>query len=167
MAEISAANLERVLIEDTGDWREKQWEQSKIVFESFKNYLQEKGIKESTVGKKANMAVFFVMEFLFVHCDDIDNMLYVDDYEIRTFLGNWYIRKSLRPTVGEINQFLKSISDFYTFLHKKGFLNKNHLKEIKEVCKDKEWFAGRLKGYFDAEGEDFENWLTDYNYDPF
>lgn len=38
---------------------------------------------------------------------------------------------------------------------------------IKEACKEKECFADRLKSYFESEGDDFEDWLMDYNYEPF
>lgn len=167
MTEINFKNLERVEIEDLDDWREKQWEQSEIVFKGFNNYLLDKGLKESTANLKTSMAAFFVMEFLFVYCDDIECILEVDKDEIRTFLGNWYIRKTMSPRVSQINQFLKAISDFYTFLHKKGFLDKTDLKDIKETCKDKEWFAERLQSYFDADEDDFEDWLMEYNYDVF
>jgi len=68
------------------------------------------------------MAAIFIMDFLFIYYDAIDNILYVDDYAIKTFLGNWYIRKSMTPRVAEINRFLTAIADFYTFLYKKGIL---------------------------------------------
>ncbi len=167
MAEISAVSFERFQIEDSGDWHELQWEQSKVVFDSFYEYLQEKGLKESTAARKTNMVVVFVMNFLFIYIDEIDNILYVAGEVIKVFLGNWYIRKSINPTTKEINQFLTALSDFYTFLYKKEFISKLSLDGIKEACKDKEWFADRLKSYYESEGDDFEDWLMDYNYEPF
>ena len=165
MAEISAENFERYQ-EENGDWNyEKQWEQSKIVFESFYEYLQEKGLKEPTAAEKTNIVVFFFMKFVFIYCDEVESMLDVDDDSVRVFLGNWYIRKFFSPRTKEINKFLVAIADFYKFLHKKGFFSENSLMMIKEVCKDREWFAARLKGYFDSEGADFEDWIMDYNYE--
>ncbi len=165
MAELCAVNFDRVCIEDMDDWAEPQWEQSNIVFDNFYDYLQGKGLKEETAARKTNLVVFFVMKFLFVYCDDIESMLDVDDHCIKSFLGNWYIRKSLSPSVTEINQFLIAIADFYKFAHIKGFISKNYLMMIKEVCKDKAWFAERLRLYFDSDEDDFHDWLMDYNYD--
>ncbi len=165
MTELSNVNFEHVDINEFDDWREEQWKRSRVVFDSFYDYLLEKGIKESTAARKTNMAATFIMNFLFVYMDHTENMLEADDDDIRSFLGNWYIRKSMRPTTKEINQFLISIADFYTFLHKKGYFSKGSLAEIKEVCKDKEWFAERLDSYHSSDGDDFYDWISEYNYD--
>lgn len=165
MAEFDLTNLERVDMEDLNDLREKQWEKSKIVFDSFFEYLNEKGLKETTAAQKTEMAAFFIMKYLFIYSDHTESILEVYDDEIRTFLGNWYIRKSWTPRETEMNKILTAIADFYTFLHKEGFIDKVHLKEIKEVCKDKQWFSKRLKDYFELEDEEFEEWLMEYNYD--
>ena len=164
LAEMNEACFE--LVVDDYDWKEKQWEQSKPLFDGFYKYLQEtKGLKEATAAQKTNMAAHFVMNFLFVYCDGMDSILFVDGDVIRTFLGNWYIRKSFSPRVKEMNGFLKAIVDFYTFIHKEGFMSKGSLQEIKETCKDKEWFAQRLKSYFESSGDEFEDWIMEYNYD--
>ncbi len=106
MTEISDASFKRIQVDFGDDWRKKQWEQSRALFEGYFEYLKEKGVKETTAAQKANMAAIFIMDFLFIYYDAIDNILYVDDYAIKTFLGNWYIRKSMTPRVAEINRFL-------------------------------------------------------------
>jgi site-specific recombinase XerD len=164
MTELSYENFDLVQVDD-GDWEEEQWEQSKVVFDGFYEYLQEKGLKESTAAEKTNMVAFFFMKFVFVYLDDIESILHVGDDVVRVFLGNWYIRKFFHPRTSEINKFLTAIANFYTFLNKKGFYGKTSLTAIKEVCKDKEWFAERLRSYFESEGEDFEDWVMEYNYD--
>ncbi len=167
LTKISDTCFELFVDEDSdNDWKEKQWEQSKPLFDSFYEYLMEnKGIKEATAAQKTNMAAFFIMNFLFVYYDFLDNILFVGGDAIRTFLGNWYIRKSFTPRVAEMNKFLRAIDDFYTFIHKQGFMSKESLREIKETCKDKEWFAQRLKSYFESHEDEFEDWLAEYNYD--
>ncbi len=167
MAEFDFINLERVDVEELDELREKQWERSKIVFDSFFKYLKEKGLKESTAAQKAEMVAFFVMQYLFIYSDYADSIVEVYEDEIRTFLGNWYIRKSWTPREAEMNKILTAIKDFYTFLHKEGFIDKEYLNEIKAVCNDKEWFSRRLKDYFELEDEEFEEWIMDYNYDFF
>jgi len=143
---------------------EKQWERSKIVFDCFHEYLKDKGLKESTVDKRTDRVLFFIMNYLFVY-DDATSILDVYDDTIRKFLGNWYIRKFWDPKMSEIKSFLRAISDFYTFLQKEDFISKGDLREIKEVCRDKAWFEMRLRTYFESEGNDFYEWLEEYNYE--
>ncbi len=104
------------------------------------------------------------MDYLFVY-DDALNILEVSGDTIRTFLGNWYIRKFMNPRISEIKSFLRAISDFFTFLTERDFISKEELSEIKEVCKDTQWFDMRIKTYFDAHGDDFYEWIQEYNYD--
>jgi len=165
LADIGEACFMRINIDDCDDWKKKQWEQSSVLFDAFFEYLkEEKGLKEETAGQKTNMVAFFIMNFLFVYYNAIDDLRDVDDYAIRTFLGNWYIRKFMSPKVAEMNRFLRAIADFYTFLHKKGFIDDYVLSEIKETCKDKEWFAQRLKSYYETSGDEFEDWIMEYDY---
>ncbi|MDO9535841.1 MAG: hypothetical protein Q7J85_11045 [Bacillota bacterium] len=165
LADIGETCFERLNIDDCDDWKKEQWEQSSVLFDAFFKYLkEEKGLKEEIAGQKTNMAVFFVMDFLFVYYDAAEDIRNVDDYAIKTFLGNWYIRKFMSPKVTEMNKFLRAIADFYTFLQKRGFIGKDCLREIKETCKDKEWFAQRLKSYFDTTEDEFEDWIDEYDY---
>ncbi|MFQ6112914.1 MAG: hypothetical protein ACE5NG_02365 [bacterium] len=143
---------------------ERQWQRSKIVFDHFYDYLKNRGLKESTAGRRTEMAAYFIMDYVFVY-EDLSNILEVSGDMVRTFLGNWYIRKFWNPKISMIKSFLRAISDFFTFLKERDFISKEHLVEIKEVCKDKAWFEMRLKTYFEAQGDDFYQWLQEYNYD--
>lgn len=142
----------------------KQWKRSKIIFDHFYEYLKNKGLKESTAGKRTEMTAYFIMDYLFVY-DDATNILEVSGDTIRKFLGNWYIRKYWSPKISEIKSFLRAISDFFTFLRERDFVSNEQLSEIKEVCKDIPWFEMRLKTYFEADGDDFYEWLEEYNYE--
>ncbi len=166
MEKLKIEHFEYIKEENSIEEYKKQWEWSKIIFDHFYEYLKNKGLKESTAGKRTDMAAFFVMDYLFVY-DEAMSILDVTGDTIRTFLGNWYIRKYMSPNMREIRMFLRAISDFYTFLGKLGFIFKGQLKEIKEVCKDKAWFEMRLKTYFEAEGDEFYKWIQEYNYDFF
>jgi len=164
MEKIKSEHFECIKEENSEEEHEKQWKRSKIIFDNFYEYLKNKGIKESTAGRRTEMAAYFIMDYVFVY-DDVMNILEVSGDTIRTFLGNWYIRKYVKPNLSDIKSFLKSISDFYTFLQENNFISNEHLSEIKKVCKDTQWFDMRLKTYFSAHGDDFYEWLQEYNYD--
>lgn len=126
--------------------------------------MKNKGLKESTAGKRTEKAAFFIMNYLFVY-DDAMSILEFSGDTVRTFLGNWYIRKFINPSIVGIRSYLRAISDFFTFLREGDFIFKEQLSEIKEVCKDKAWFEMRLKTYFNAKRDDFYEWIQEYNYD--
>jgi len=138
---------------------------SKIVFDHFYDYLtKDKGLKKSTARKRTEMAGFFVMNYLFVY-DDAMSILEVCGDTIRTFLGNWYIRKMWNLSISQMKSFLRALSNFFTFLSQRGFMDKEELNEIKKVCRDTAWFEMRLKTYFEADEDEFSEWLEEYNYD--
>ena len=164
MEKIKEEHFECIKEDNSEEEYEKQWRRSKIIFDHFYKYLKNKGLKESTASKRTEMVAFFIMNYLFVY-DDAMSVLEVSGDTIRTFLGNWYIRKFMNPSMPSIKSYLKSISDFFTFLNEKGFISKGELSEIKEACKDKAWFEMRLKTYFETQGDDFYEWIQEYNYD--
>lgn len=134
----------------------------KPVFHQFGEYLKKKGLKKETVQKKVQMVVLFIFEFLYVY-SSVDNVFFIDGDTIRTFLGNWYIRKVMNPRMKEIRGFLNAIADFFTFLKKKDLIFKEDLQELKETGKDKEWFEIRLATYFQFQWSDFQEWIEEYN----
>ena len=164
MEKIKDEHFECIKEDNSEEEHGKQWKKSKIIFDHFYEYLKNKGLKESTAGKRTEMAAHFIMDYVFVY-EDLMNILEVSDDTIRKFLGNWYIRKFMNPNMPTIKSYLKSISDFFTFLNEKGFISKGKLSEIKEVCRDKAWFEMRFKTYFEADGDDFYEWIQEYNYD--
>jgi len=94
-------------------------------FDCFFEYLKDKGLKESTASKRTQRIVFFILDYLFVY-DDALSILEVSGDTIRTFLGNWYIRKVLNSRKTEMM---------------------------------------RLQSYSAVEGDEFYEWIEEYNYD--
>ena len=157
-------HLECIKEENSEEEDERQWERSKIVFDRFHEYLLNRGLKERTADDRTQRVVFYVMNYLFVY-EDVENILEASADTIRTFLGNWYIRKFWDPNMPEIKSFLRAILDFYKFLVKEGLASEASLEEMEEVCKDVPWFEMRLRTYFAADGDEFHEWLQEYNYD--
>lgn len=161
---LESEHLECIKEENSEEEDERQWERSKIVFDRFHEYLLNRGLKEETADNRTQRVVFYVMNYLFVY-EDVESILEASADTIRTFLGNWYIRKFLNPNMSEIKSFLKSILDFYKFLLKEDVASEADLEEMEGVCKDVPWFEMRLRTYFEADGDEFHEWLQEYNYD--
>jgi hypothetical protein len=164
MEKLKCEHFECIKEDNSEEEHDKQWKRSKIVFEQFFESQKNKGLTERTAGKRTDMTSYFIMDYFFVY-DDSESILEVNGDTIRTFLGNWYIRKFMKPKITEIKSFLISISNFFTFLQSRDFVSKDELREIKEVCKDIPWFEMRLKTYFEVHDDDFYEWLQEYNYD--
>ena len=162
---LKSEHLECIKEENSEEEDERQWERSKIVFDRFHEYLLNRGLKEETADDRTQRVVFYVMNYLFLY-EDVENILEASADTIRTFLGNWYIRKFLNPNMSEIKSFLRSILDFYKFLLKEDVASEADLEEMEGVCKDVPWFEMRLRTYFEADDDDeFHEWLQEYNYD--
>ena len=157
-------NFKCIKEDNSEEENDKQWENSKVVFEEFKKYLIEKGYKDNLIERQLGYSSYFVMNYFFVYADEL-SILETNDTIIRKFLGNWYIRKSWSPRFKEMKEILSAIFDFFEFIYKNKFISIEQLEEIKQVCKDKDWFENRIKTYKTANGEDFRKWIADYNYD--
>ena len=104
------------------------------------------------------------MNYFFVYADEM-SVLETDDFTIRKFLGNWYIRKNWSPNFKEMKEILSALFDFFEFISHKELISTEQLEKIKQACKDKNWFENRLKTYETADGDDFRRWIEEYNYD--
>jgi len=144
---------------------ERQWELSKIVFDRFYEYQKKRGLKENTAGQRTDRAAYFIMDYVFVYEDIVDDIRAVSDETVRKYLGNWYIRKFMNPTIKGIKAHLRALSDFFTFLKDNGQISRDHLSELKGVCRDTAWFEMRLRTYFESDSEGFREWIEEYNYD--
>lgn len=104
------------------------------------------------------------MNYFFVYEGKM-SVLQTEEITIRTFLGNWYIRKNWSPKFKEMKEILSALFDFFEFIHNKEFITDEQFEKIKQVCKEKNWFEHRLKTYKTANGDDFKKWIEEYNYD--
>ncbi len=144
--------------------RERQWEHTGIVFSEFKKYLKNKGASNSIIKQQLEHASSFVFNYFFIYNDSL-NVLDTNETTIKTFIGNWYIRKCMDATIETIRELLLAIYDFFQFINEYGFINSRQFEEIKQTCNQKEWFENRLKSYATADGFRFMEWIEEYNYD--
>lgn len=157
-------NFECIKEDNSEEEQKRQWENSEIIFTEFASYLDKKGYKDSLIERQVMNCSYFVMDYYFVYGDDY-TVLSANDHIIRKFLGNWYIRKNWSPNLKEMKEILSAIYDFFEFIYENGFFTKDQFEDIKQVCKDKDWFEKRLKTYKTADGEKFRKWIEEYNYD--
>lgn len=162
--ELKNENFECIKEDNSEEEHNRQWENSKIVFDEFEKYLSNKNYKDELIERQLGYSSYFVMNYFFVY-EDNTSVLATDDTKIRTFLGNWYIRKSWSPNFKEMKETLSALFDFFEFLCSKEFITIEQFEKIKQVCKDKDWFENRLKTYKSADMNAFKKWIEEYNYD--
>jgi site-specific recombinase XerD len=77
---------------------------------------------------------------------------------ISTFLGHWFIRKAMWASQASIRSNATSLKKFYTFLFRKGLIEKEGIDELQETIKTEmpEWLA-TLKRYDDPSIEDIDD----------
>lgn len=114
--------------ENKKEW-EKIFEENENLIEEFKCWLKEKGLQQS------DMHIYNVT-FLIDHLALKEKRAWDIDEEVLTyFIYNYYIRKAeFSRTV--MNELLISISKFYDFLVKRGYITWD-IPFIFAICKDK------------------------------
>lgn len=58
MDKIKAEHFECIKEDNSEEERKKQWQRSKIIFDHFYEHLKNKGLIESTAGKRTKMAAY-------------------------------------------------------------------------------------------------------------
>lgn len=162
--ELKAKNFECIKEDNSEEENERQWENSKVVFDEFRKYLSGKNYKDELIERQLGYSSFFMMNYFFVYEGKM-SVLETEEITIRTFLGNWYIRKNWSPNFKEMKEILSALFDFFEFAHTKEFITREQFEQVKQVCKDKDWFETRLKTYKTADGINFKKWIEEYNYD--
>lgn len=161
---LSKEDFRRIKEDNSDEENERQWKHSEKAFEAFHEYLLNKKYNKSLAKRQVQNAVYFVLHYLFVYSDE-ESVLEVDDTTIRTFLGNFHIRKSWSTDEKEIKEILSALFDFFDFLLSTELIDKEQHQSLIETCRDKKWFEMRLETYMDADGDDFMDWIEEYNYD--
>ena len=162
--ELTKKNFECIKEDNSEEENDRQWDVSKSIFAAFRDYLLNKGCKEDLTERQVGNITYYVMNYFFVYADEI-SVLETNETTIRKFLGNWYIRKNWSPNIKEIKEILSALFDFFEFLKSTNLIPKEQYESIINTCKDKDWFEKRLKTYKTAKGENFKEWIEEYNYD--
>ena len=142
--ELKNENFECIKEDNSEEEHNRQWENSKIVFDEFEKYLSNKNYKDELIERQLGYSSYFVMNYFFVY-EDNTSVLATDDTTIRTFLGNWYIRKSWSPNFKEMKETLSALFDFFELQCSKKFVTIEQVEKITQVWKDKDELINRKK----------------------
>lgn len=125
---------------------------NKRLLREFELWLKEAGLSEKTINNHVSNIDFYINEYL-LYEDAIEAQDGVD--AVSMFLGYWFIKKAMWASRSSIKSNAASLKKFYSFLHEKGVIEKDALKDLKETIKEDmpEWLA-TLDRYDDLSIED-------------
>ena len=125
---------------------------NKRLLREFELWLKEAGLSEKTINNHVSNIDFYINEYL-LYEDAIEAQDGVD--AVSMFLGYWFIKKAMWASKSSIKSNAASLKKFYSFLHEKGVIEKDALKDLKETIKEDmpEWLA-TLDRYDDLSIED-------------
>ncbi len=106
----------------------------------FSSWLQQRNLKDSTIGKHVENIDFYVNEYLlYEDADEAKDGI----YGVGMFLGYWFIKKAMWSSPAHIKSSAASLKKFYTFMTEKGLVDKEALDDLKERIKEEmpEWLA--------------------------
>ena len=108
-------------------------ERNYLLLDLFKDDLIQSGLKDKTISRHLSNVEFYINEFL----------LYTDAYPMEEglnmfddYLGNFYIRKCLWSTPGNIKSTATSIKKFYKSMVDHGKVDKEDYYDLCSLIKD-------------------------------
>ncbi|MCK4460000.1 MAG: site-specific integrase, partial [Methanosarcinales archaeon] len=144
----------------TGD-DEPDGEAEELVTSFYKHLTAEKGLHEKTASKHAGEIELFAT---YLEGYALGTLMNVTRMDIEGYLGDWYIRK-VASSRSDLRQVPASFKKFYKFLHERGYLDDEELKDILNACKNPERYVRRLDAYSELDPysdtweEDYERWF--------
>jgi hypothetical protein len=139
-------------------------EEPEKIVKSFYNYLKrEKGLSEETAPGHAHQISFFALHYLTGY--EGKSLLEVTSTDIGDYLGNWYIRKIWGSGGSDARSILIAFKKFYKFLHERGNVEEEQLRDILAECKNPQRYIRRFESYLELDpesetwDEDFRNWF--------
>lgn len=143
---------------------EKLEKETEKLVKSFYNYLKrEKGLSEETASGHAHQISFFALHYLIGY--EGKSLLEVTSIDIKDYLGNWYIRKVWGIGRSDARSILIAFKKFYKFLHERGNVEEEQLRDILAECKNPQRYIRRFESYLELDpesetwDEDFRNWF--------
>ena len=112
---------------------EKIQEENEKYLELFEAELVEKGLSERTIHTHLNNVDFYINTFL-LRCEPLQ----IDEgcYRIDDFLGEFFIRKCMWSTPGNIKTTAVSIKKFYACMAEKEIIDKMDYEILCDTIKD-------------------------------
>ena len=127
-------------------------EETEKLVESFHNYLKrEKGLSEETASGHAHQISFFALHYLIGY--EGESLLEVTSTDIEDYLGNWYIRKVWGSGRSDAHSILVAFKKFYKFLHERGSVEEEQLRDILAACKNPRRYIRRFESYLELDPE--------------
>jgi len=133
-------------------------EENEALLGDFESWILSQGLSRATVKKHCENVDFYINEFLLYESpkhasEGVD--------EVGMFLGYWFIRKAMWASESSIKSNAASLKKFYDFMMKRGEVEPEAVKDLKERIKEDlpEWVA-TIRRYDDpsVEPEDVWQW---------
>jgi hypothetical protein len=134
--------------------------QNERLLSDFEDWLNRKGLSETTVRGHVQNSDFYVNEYL-LYEDAVEAAQ--GTHHVGMFLGDWFIRKATWSSEAAIRSNAASLKKFYDFMQAQGLVQEEAVRELRETIKENlpDWLAA-LRRYenlsYDDPDEDWGAW---------
>lgn len=128
----------------------------KALLRQFYDSLLAGGMSPQEATLLANGADYYVRDFLvgYKHRSLFDERPGI----VRQFAGNWYIINTVEPSLEELAGHLRGVCSFYRFLCGRGLIGEDFLSAVEEECGDEAFYEGRIRSFWEIEGDGYLAW---------
>jgi site-specific recombinase XerD len=106
----------------------------------FDQWLSKKGLTQTTIECHLEYVEFYLNAFL-LYSDAIPAKK--GSSKLSSFLGDWFIRKTMWASPTSTRQIAASLKKFYTFMHEQEHIGADDLQDLKKTIKEEmpDWLA--------------------------
>lgn len=122
----------------------------------FYHSLVERGTERAEASILANGADYFIRDFV---VDQMGLNLFTElPGIVRKFAGNWYIITTVDPSINTLEEQLRGIRSFYSYLHSLGLISSEYLAIIEKECADHAYYEKRIETFWEITGDGYLAW---------
>jgi len=120
---------------------EKIRQDNEVHLKGFEAWLTEKGLAKKTIKNHVTNVDFYINIFLVRY--DAHNAAKGCSYQVGSFLGDWFIRKTTWASCVEIKANAASFKKFYAYMLEKGAIEQDEYDEFLVIIKEEmpDWLA--------------------------
>lgn len=123
---------------------------------SFYADLLARGIEEQVASDWAFCADYYLRDYLLDYSRQ--NVIRPKPGIVKSFAGNWFITRNLKPEIDALEKHLKAVNELYRYLQTQHYITTEELESLQSETCQIDYYRKRIDSFLAINGDGFLEW---------